>query len=262
MKTLLVAIPVVYVVICILLYFIQDRFIFHPTTLPPSYNFSEFDNISEKFYEMDEGQLHALHFQVSAPKGMIIYFHGNSGALDDWGHAAKDFTDLGYEVIMPDYRSYGKSEGSLSEENIHKDAQLIYEEVLKDWAAKDIILYGRSLGTGVATELATKVSAKMLILETPYTSITAMASKTLPFLPTKWLLKFHFNNLEKIESIKCPVHIFAATNDQLTPHSHAVQLAKKTAKPAETLTSIQGAEHGNINTFASYHQKLKMLLSE
>lgn len=261
MKTFLVSIPILYLSICIILYLIQEKFIFHPVKLNADYKFTSFEHAEERYFNIEQGhQTHALYFKVPNPKGVVLYFHGNSGALDDWGYAAEDFTRLGYVVMMPDYPGYGKSTGSISEENINASAEYVYRSLLKDWAPEKIILYGRSLGTGVATELATKVNAKLLILETPYTSIPDMASKMLPFLPTKWLLNYKFDNLAMVDRVKYPVHIFAATNDQLTPYTHAERLAEKAGNPALILHSIEGAGHGDISNFEFYHEQLRALL--
>ena len=253
-------IGLIYIAICFFLYWKQESFIFHPTVLPSNYAFSEYQNFEELFFPIHNGKINALHFKTPNPKGIVIYFHGNSQGLESWGYVATDFTDLGYEVLMPDYRTYGKSGGQLSEKGLYEDALLIYNYILQYWSAEKIIIYGRSLGTGIGTELATKVNAKLLILETPYTTMPAMAHKTIPFVPIKWLLKYQFRNISKINKLKCPVHIFAGTDDLLTPYKHALALAQRTGNPETTLTTIKGAGHGNIGTFPLYHQKLKDLL--
>ncbi|MFT5764429.1 MAG: fermentation-respiration switch protein FrsA (DUF1100 family), partial [Saprospiraceae bacterium] len=250
----------IYLLICFFLYWKQESFIFHPTVLPPDYPFSEYGDVEEVFFPIKNGKIHALHFRAPDPKGIILYFHGNSQGLESWGYAAEDFTKLGFEVFMPDYRTYGKSTGKLSEKGLHQDALLVYNYLLDTWPATKIIIYGRSLGTGIGTELATKVKAKLLILETPYRTMPAMANKTIPFVPIKWIIKYQFRNISKMRKLRCPVHIFAGTLDQLTPYQHAVALAKRTQNPAQTLTTIEGAGHNNIGDFPLYHEKLAEIL--
>ena len=112
MYKLLLALLGIYLVIVILLFFIQKRFIFYPTILPDDYSFGEFENFEECYFEPKAGvKIHALYFKAANPKGVILYFHGNAGALDSWGHAAQTFVPLGYDVLMPDYRGYGKVRG-------------------------------------------------------------------------------------------------------------------------------------------------------
>jgi uncharacterized protein len=253
-------IGVIYLLICFYLYWKQESFIFLPTVLPPDYPFSEFENAEEVFFPIKNGRIHALHFETPNPKGIILYFHGNSQGLESWGHVSSDFTNLGFDVFMPDYRTYGKSTGKLSERGLHQDALLIYNFLLNSWPPSKIVIYGRSLGSGIATELATKVKAKLLILETPYRTMPAMANKSIPFVPIKWIIKYQFRNISKMQKLLCPVHIFAGTLDQLTPYQHAVDLAKRTKNPDQVLTTIEGAGHGNIAEFQLYHEKLATLL--
>ena len=251
----------IYIIICFFLYWKQESFIFHPTKLDANYPFSQFSNFGEVYFPIENGKIHALHFKTANPKGVILYFHGNSQALESWGYVAEDFTKLGFQVFMPDYRTYGKSTGKLSEKALHKDALMVYHYLLEFWPASKIIIYGRSLGTGVGIELATKVKAKLLILETPYTSMSAMANKTIPIVPVKWLMKYQLRNITKMKKIQCPVHIFAGTADLLTPYQHAVALAKRPGNQEVVMTSLKGAGHGNIAEFPLYHEKLKELLS-
>lgn len=258
--SILLIIGGLYLILCLFLYWNQERLIFKPTILPSDYDFAQYSNIEELYFPIEDGQIHALYFKTSHPKGIILYFHGNSQALESWGYAAEDFTKHGYEVLMPDYRTYGKSTGKLSEQGLYDDARLLYNYLKKSWPDSSIILYGRSLGTGIATELATIVHPKFLILETPYTSMPAMANKTVPFVPVKWLMKYQFRNIVKMKQLNCPVHIFGAILDELTPFEHAIALANKTNHPTENLTAIKGAGHNNIGEFSSYHQKIALLL--
>jgi len=257
----LVLLALFYFLFCFVLYFSQDRLIFKPTKIPVDYTFPQFPNAQQVFLPIDEGQVHALHFKTKQPKGLILYFHGNSQALESWGYAAEDFTKLGFEVFMPDYRSYGKSDGTISEAKLYQDAFQAFDYVHKIWPASKLVLYGRSLGTGIATELATKLSPNQLILETPYTSMPAMANRTVPFVPVKYLMKYQFRSIQKINRLLCPAHIIAAGKDMLTPHAHAVALANKLGQPEKVLTTINEAGHNNINEFPLYHQTIKTLLS-
>lgn len=257
---LVLIIGILYLLLCVFLYFKQESLIFRPTYLPPDYSFDHYSNFEELYFPIEKGKIHALHFKTENPKGVILYFHGNSEALESWGAVAEDFTKNGYEVLMPDYRTYGKSTGTLSQNGLYKDALMVFEYLKKSWSPDQIIIYGRSLGTGIGTELATLVKAKLLILETPYTSMSAMANKTVPFVPIKWLMKYQLRNIVKMKKLKCKVHIFAGTEDMLTPYKHAVALAKKTDYFPSSLTTIQGAGHNNIAEFPLYHSTLTRLL--
>jgi len=255
----LIALFALYIGLTMLLYFKQKDFIFYPTKLNQKYNFSQFKNFEELYFTVNEETIHALHFKTAKPKGIVLYFHGNAGALDKWGYEAIEFTKRNYEVIIPDYRSYGKSTGNISEQNMNEDAMMIYQKVIEKSDPSEIVIYGRSLGSGVAVELATKIDAKLLILETPFTSIDDVAKRGFFFLPISSLLHFHFYNDRKINHINCPVHIFHGTKDELIPYSQSVKLSK-TYGDKTILTTIEGGTHNNLITYDIYQNKLDELL--
>ncbi len=260
MTKLFLAIAAIYLLATLYVYFRQESFIFYPTQLSPNYPFSEFGNVEEVYFQVDEQTLiHALHFHVEQPKGIVLLFHGNSQGLESWGHAAADFTLRGYEVMMPDYRTYGKSKGALSEKAFFDDAKLVYDSLLSKWEESDIILYGASLGTGIATQLATRVKAKLLILETPYLSMLEMVKiKMIPIFPVPLLLKYHFRNDLNIVNIHCPIHILHGTADELIPYSQAERLNELAG--SNVLTTIDGGMHNNLGEFDDFQEKIGELL--
>ncbi|MEM1323122.1 MAG: alpha/beta fold hydrolase [Bacteroidota bacterium] len=249
-----------YVLICLLLYLIQERFIFYPTQIPEDYPFNQFDNFEEKWFTAEDGaRIHALHFLCPEPRGIILYLHGNSRGLDDWGHNAQDFVSRNFEVLMMDYRGYGKSRGRLSEKAINGDVQMLYEWIQQKWPESKIVVYGRSLGTGPATTLTLHHQPGLLILETPYTSLTDMARLVLPYFPINGLLKYRFNNLKKIAKLSSPVHLFHGTDDELIPYRQAQRLVKKSGRP-DVLTTIDNGMHNNLPDYEAYQHKLTALL--
>lgn len=242
------------------MYTSQESFLFHPTRLSSDYDFPFFENFEERFYDIDSTTtIHALYFKANKPKGVILYFHGNARSLDDWGYLAADLVEHQYDVLMQDYRSYGKSTGQLSEQAFHNDALVLYNDLLNSFEASEIIIFGRSLGSGVAAELAYQKNPKMLILETPYLSISQVAKEKMPFLPVSLLINYHFNNENIIDLINCPIHILHGTNDRLIPYRHAVQLASK-SKQQNVLTTIEGGGHNNLSDFEVYREKLTEIL--
>lgn len=261
MQTLIFGCLFIYSVIALILYLVQDRFIFYPTKLAQNYPFDEFPEAEERFFETEPGiQINALHFKVDNPKGTIYYLHGNARGLDSWGLEAANLTRFGYNLLMPDYRGYGKSSGKASEANMHKDCLFIYNQLKSEISESDIIVYGRSLGSGVATQLATKVNPAFLILETPLLSITTLAQKTIKILPVALLLNTQFRNDKFIDKINCPVHMFHGTEDELIPYRDAVELAK-IIPGKDHLTTIPGGTHNNLSTYDAFNEKLEEILS-
>ena len=150
-------------------YLLQEKFIFLPSKLPQDYVY-EFDHdFEELFIETEDGaRLNALHFKQENPRGIIVYYHGNAGDLSRWGKVTSYFLQFNYEVLVMDYRTYGKSTGKLSEKALYSDAQLFYNKAKELFPEGNIIVYGRSLGTAMAAYVASKNKPKKLILETPF----------------------------------------------------------------------------------------------
>ena len=158
------------------------------------------------------------------PKGVMLYFHGNAGDLSRWGTIAEYFVAKHYDVLVMDYRTYGKSTGKLSEQTFYDDAQFCYDYLLKSYSENEITIYGRSLGTGISTFLASKNKPKQLILETPYYSILDVAKQRFPIFPVSSLLKYKFPSHEFIKKVNCPITIFHGTEDAVVPYTSAEKL--------------------------------------
>lgn len=264
MTSFFLIIVIVYFLTCLLLFLFQEKLLFHPTQLPKTYQFP-FKNCTEVFLTTeDNAKHHALHFKqkkLKVAKGIVLYFHGNGGVLSRSGFAANSFTKLGYDVFMIDYRTYGKSTGKLSEQYLYKDAQMVYDYLLDDYDPENIIIYGRSLGSGIASWLAAKNEAKMLILETPFYNMKSVIkdkSFLLKLLPIDIILRYNFKNNFHIADLKMPVYVFHGTNDKVIPYKNAIKL-KAIIKNGEFIT-IKGATHNNIVEFEQHRNKLKSIL--
>ena len=243
-----------------LLYFGQEKLIFFPSKLSKEHKFS-FDQPFEEI-EIPSGKekLSSLLFTQSKSKGVILYFHGNAGDLSGWGQVAADFAPFPYDVWIIDYRGYGKSTGSIrSEKNLYQDAEALYEMALQRYEGKEIIIYGRSIGSGISAYLAKTYPPKMLLLETPYYNFPDLVKSISPNLPA-FLVRYKLQTDEYIASTSYPVHLFHGTQDDLIPYDSSVRLEKLSNKI--TLHTIAGAGHNNIDAFPIYHQKLREILSD
>jgi len=246
-----------YICALLFLYFQQEKFIFYPTILPQNYQFQQFQNFEEVLFRKTANKTwHGLYFKVNNPKGCVIYFHGNTGDLSRWGTHAAEFRELGYAVIMIDYPGFGKSKGHLSENQINKFAVKVYEWTRSRFRVDQIVVLGRSLGTGPAATLTTKFPAHSLILETPYSSIPDMAAKTYKIFPTNYLSRFRFNTLKKIERTKAPVYVIHGTKDELIPY----EMGKSIAEKKGTLLTIKGAGHNDFSDYPAYKEHLANIL--
>ena len=247
------------------LYFLQDYLIFQSVPLERTYKFTFAAPFEEHFIPVPNPNgagdtLSALWFKPdSASKGLVIYFHGNRGNLQRWGQYAADFTVHGYEVLMIDYRGYGKSTGSPTEERLYRDAQAVYNWCTGKGLHGRLILYGRSLGSAVASHLAGHVNHDLLILETPFDELRGTMRPYAGPLAGLLPLRYTFSNAEHLRTAKARVVIFHGTRDTIVPLRSAERLRPLLATPADFIV-VPGGGHRNLRSFPQYQERLKPLL--
>lgn len=259
---IVLAVVVVYLVISALLYYLQDFFLFKPEKPAEDFKFSYENQVVEEYNisTRDGATINGLHFKVEKPKGAVLYLKGNSKSIKGWGKFAVDFTRHNYDVIMVDYRGFGKSTGRINENAIKHDLQFIYNKIKERIDEKYIILYGRSLGSGFATKLASTNNPRMLILDAPYYSLVNVTKRYMPFMPLSVILKYPMPTYKWLKYVDCPVHIIHGTNDKLIPFNSSVKLSK--IKPNSTrLWPIIDGGHKNLNNFESYHKILSEIIN-
>lgn len=252
----------VYILLSVLLYYLQDYFLFKPEKLPKDFQF-HYDNQEIEEYNIetrDEAMINGLRFKSKEPKGVVFYLKGNSKSIKGWGKFAVDFTRHGYDVIMVDYRGFGKSTGRRTQKAIKRDMQVVYNKIKEQVAEKYIILYGRSMGSGFAAKLASMNNPRMLILDAPYYSLSKVAKKFIPFMPLSLLIKFPMPTYKWLKYVNCPIHIIHGTDDRLIPYKTSVKLSK--IKPELTkLYTVIGGGHKDLNNFESYHKMLEEIIT-
>ena len=258
----LILVVLAYCVVSVLLYFLQDYLMFKPEKLPKDFQFYyEHQETEEYNVETRDGAIiNGLRFKAKNPKGIVFYLKGNSKSIKGWGKFAVDFTRHDYDVLMVDYRGFGKSTGRRTQKAVKRDMQVVYNKIKEKVDEKFIILYGRSLGSGFATKLASINNPRMLILDAPYYSLRHVAKKYIPFMPLSLLLKFPMPTYKWLKYVNCPIHIIHGTDDRLIPYKTSVRLSK--IKPLQTmLHTVIGGGHKNLNTFESYHRMLTEIIT-
>jgi len=252
----------IYILISTIVFFVQEYFMFHPEKLPEDFEYRFDVPFEEHFFDVEEGvRINGLHFKVNKPKGIVIYFHGNTRSIKGWSKYAKDFTRNDYDVLIIDYRGFGKSTGKRQEKAMYRDSQYIYNQV-RGWFPEDqIIIYGRSMGSGFAAKLASKNKPRMLILDAPYYSFSQLTNRWLFFLPLSILLKFHIRTDIWIKYVRGPVYIIHGTKDSLIPYRSSVKLRKE-APLTTRLIPIHGGRHNDLPTFKEYHNHLSEILND
>jgi fermentation-respiration switch protein FrsA (DUF1100 family) len=193
-------------------------------------------------------------------KGLIIYFHGNAGDLSRWGYVTEFYVDIGYDVVIMDYRGYGKSTGPLSQANLLSDAQAVYDAYRASLPEERIVLYGRSLGTGIAAYIAANNKPGKLILETPYYNFVSLAQFHMPIFPAKLALKYRFKSNEYVQRVNCPIYIFHGTADRVVPYEQGQRLFESIGMGKATMYTIEGGGHNNLIDFKEFREGMEEVL--
>ena len=251
-----------YCIVGIALYYLQDYFLFRPTALPRNYQYHfdiPFSEVEIPFNKTDTLNMVKFTPVDSVRKGVVIYFHGNKENINRFAKFSSNFTRLGYEVWMADYPGYGKSVGNRTEKILYEQSLQIFKMASSKYAKDSIVIYGKSLGTGIAAYLASRYDCKQLILETPYYSIPDLLGYYAFIYPMQRMSKYKIPTYQYLESVKAPIVIFHGTNDGLIPYRCAKKL-KEVLKPTDQFITIEKGSHNDINDFPLYHQKLDSLL--
>lgn len=255
---------VLYVGVCVLLYFQQERLLFFPAKLAANYQFRFPQRFTERWVTAPDGtRLHGLLFPTdsAARKGLVFYLHGNGGALDSWGHVAPTYTRLGYDVFLLDYRGYGKSQGRIgSQAQLLSDAEAAYQQLLPHYPEERTIVLGYSLGTGIATWLAARHHPKQLILQAPYTSVRAMARRHYPWVPA-FIVRYPLATDEILPRVSAPVVIFHGDQDEIIEYQGTLAL-QAALKPQDQFITLADAGHNGLTDNPSYQRHLRRILAE
>ncbi len=250
-----------YVMVGSILYVLQERFLFRPVPLAQDHEYTFEHEFEELFFETGKNSvINALFFKARQSKGAMLYFHGNAGNLDRWGHVTTYFVDLGYDVLVMDYRTYGKSKGKLSEEALYLDGQKCYEYLLDRYDEKDITVYGRSLGSGIASKIAAQNNPRRVLLESPFYSIADVAKTRFPIFPVGKLLKYRLPNHEHLGRFNGPIAIFHGTEDYVVPYRSGSKLAEKVNNGNVELFAVEGGGHNNLIEFPAYRDAVEAFL--
>lgn len=200
-----------------------------------------------RFHSSDGIKLNGWWIEKEGAEGTLIWFHGNGGNMGDRVDHIKLFYDfLPLHLFMIDYRGYGKSEGTPSEEGTYRDAEaaLAFVQSRGQPKSQKLFYYGQSLGSAIAVELAMRKAPDALILESPFTSIRDMARVAYPFLPLGFLIRTEYNSLSKIGKISCPVLILHGDRDEIIPWEQGKALFEAANQP-KTFTLLPGAGHND-----------------
>lgn len=203
-----------------------------------------------------------LQARQQTAKGTVLYCHGNGGNLTYVRGVALDLANRGLDVLIYDYRGYGRSEGSIpSEAELYMDADAAYDFLTnkRNVKAENLAIYGLSLGTTAATDLAARKPCGALVLEAPLSSASDMASATVPLIPRAlhWILKNRFESARKIAKVKCPVLITHGEADEIIPTEQGRKVFAAAHDPKKLMIIPRGTHwlpsvHGYMDSVADF----------
>ena len=201
--------------------------------------------------------VNGILFQVPNSRGVVYYIKGNSRSIKGWCKFAKDFLGKGFDFFMIDYRGFGKSRGKRSEAILYRDTNQVYDWLGERYEEERILLYGRSFGSGIAAECASKHCPGMLILDSPYYTFRYQVGRFLGWLPLSLLLKYRIPTVDFLTQVKCPVYIFHGDRDYIISYDQGRRLAEECGS---SLITIVGGRHNNLPSVPHYHEHLNTIL--
>jgi len=255
----LAAVGAVYTAAVGWLWFRQERLLFEPTPLAPDEPLVADLDVHEAWIEVPGARLSAAQLRRPDPRGVVFFLHGNSGNLRDCLVDLDAFRQLNFDVVMFDYRGYGKSGGRIeSEEQLRSDVAAVWAHYAPQYQGRRVVIAGQSLGTALAAGLSAQLcgaglAPALTLLVSPYSSMRALADELYPWVPRQ-VLRYPLHTAEHAARLKGPLMLIHGDRDELIGihHSHAL----RTAAPTAQLMCVEGAGHGDVHKFPGFRKAL------
>jgi pimeloyl-ACP methyl ester carboxylesterase len=259
---------VAYVVAMAGLYFKQEALLFKPEPLAASQPLqgltTQGEGVSEFTVAVPGAKLSGLQLKLPNPKGVVFFLHGNRGNLDEWFVNTGIYRRNNMDLVMVDYRGFGKSTGQIeSETQLRSDVRAAWDQMAPQYAGKKRVIYGRSLGSGLAAGLSAdlereKTPSDLTVLVSPYSSMSTLTAQIYPYVPQA-VLRYPLRTDKVITQIKSPLLLLHGDQDKLIPLSHSKSL--KALSPQAQLLIVNGAAHSDIHKFEAYLQGFGAMLA-
>lgn len=244
-----------FIITLLLTYSFQRYLIYVPATaLPQPKDFGAQDFTVLTLHTKDNLDLNAWYKPAKPNKPTILYLHGNAGSIGNRMPTARTFIDAGFGILLLEYRGYGGNKGTPTEEGLYEDGRTALAFLTaQDVKNNQLVLYGESLGTGVASKLATENPSCALILQSPFTSLSSVAHYHYPWIPLSPWDKY--DSLSRIKSINTSLLILHGTQDKTVPYSEGIILFNKAKEPKE-MVSFAGYNHHNVIHAKEFYQQV------
>ncbi|KQT08032.1 alpha/beta hydrolase [Ramlibacter sp. Leaf400] len=248
-----------YAALLALLWWKQEALLFHPQPLPANYRLATEPDVHEEQVQVPGATLSVLHLRLREPRGVVFFLHGNAGNLAGWFTETALYRQAGYDLVMPDYRGYGKSTGRIDGPGqLRQDVRAAWDSVAPRYAGKRVVLYGRSLGTGLAADLAEQLTNEgrppdLTVLASPYSSLRELAAEAYPWVPGG-LLRYPLDTGRHLPKLRGRVLLVHGGQDSLIGVHHSQRLLR--AAPSARLLVVAGAGHNDLHLFPQYRAAL------
>ena len=250
----------VWLAACTILWAKQEGLLFVPDRLPDDSVIATEADVIERTVTVPGARLSVLELRLPDPDGVVFFLHGNAGSLRSWFVNTQFYRRANYDLVMMDYRGFGKSTGQIeSEQQLHADVEAVWRDVAARYRDRKVVIYGRSLGTGLAARLAAEVQPDLTVLVSPYVSILALARQSFPWVPAAFI-KYPLRTDLWLPRIHKPILLLHGDADQLIAPANSRWLHG--IVPDSKLVIVAGAGHADIHEFESYRNALLRALSE
>ena len=237
----------------------QEAQLFHPEPLPADTRLATEPDVHEAFVDVPGARLSVLELRLAEPRGVVFFLHGNAGNLQSWFTNTGFYRRAGFDLVMPDYRGFGKSSGRIdSEAQLHADVMAVWRSIAPRYAGKRVVVYGRSLGTGLAAVLAAEIQPDLTVLVSPYASIEGLAREHYPWLPPQ-AIRYPLRTDRALPGLRGPLLLVHGDRDELIPFSESVKL--QALMPQARLVRIPGGGHNDLQQFDDYRQAMAAALA-
>lgn len=261
--SVLAAIGAVYAAAIGWLWFRQEQLLFEPEPLAQDETVCADPDTREIFIDVPGARLSVAQLKRPNPRGVFFFLHGNSGNLKKWFVELDAFREANFDVVMFDYRGFGKSSGQIeSEAQLRADVVAVWEHFAPMYEGKRVVIAGQSLGTGLAAGLAALMGAAgrapdLTLLVSPYCSMRALASELYPWVPSQ-VLRYPLHTLEYAAKLMGQVMLIHGDRDELIPIHHSERLCS--VNPSAQLLRVTGAGHSDVHQYPSVRQALRAAL--